>query len=235
MVKKLKDKQVSWKTYTSIFIGVSPMKLVKTVKDEKGDHVPIKVWNPIEKREQEEKLREKKAHGIVLRRTSKYGWASQPYHMETIEGLYAHNISSDRDVPKNKTAFIRVFNEIVEEIKVIIKTPDPRSNYEKGQLKMKNLEAISEALWKIVSTVDGEFKFVARVYGGNANRYGVTFETLRDAFGIEQIPEQYGDKYTKYLVKNKNMIVGYEKRKTGEEVYIRLVKGDLPLDSQKFL
>lgn len=235
MVKKMKDKQVTWKTHTSIFIGLSPTKLNSTVCDEKGPHVPVLVWNPIEKRMQEEKLRLNKAHGIVLRRTPKYGWASQPYHMKSIDGVFARDISSDTYAPKKKLSFMKTFDKMVQAIRETIKTPvrtRPFPRYEKGQLRMRNLRAICSALWNMASQVDGEFKFIARVYGGNVTRHGVTFKHLRDAFGVDKVPEQYGDGYSTY---NPTMIIGYEKRKNGEEVYLRLVKGDLPVDCQKML
>lgn len=64
---------------SSLFFGLHPTTLgdTKVWSDKKQrDEMLIKVFNPAEDREQEEKFVEAKATGIILRGTNSFGWAS---------------------------------------------------------------------------------------------------------------------------------------------------------------
>ena len=232
-----------WQTFTNLYVGIAPFNLKTSQKDDKGAFVTANVNNLVEKRFQDEKLRQEKSLGVVLRGGQKYGWASQAYVMEHKVGIFAHDISKQFAISPTitKRAFIVLFKELIlaliESLKITHVGLQP--NFMKAHiLQLKRIykepngeSEIHTALYEIIKQTKnnvGSFKLIARAFGGNSDRHGCTFKTLYDARGITRIPEMFGDNYTEYSSKTKNAIVGYEKIYDGSKKYLRLVASDLP-------
>ena len=249
LVKSLVSKRVigtfSWKTFTSIFIGIVPRNLEVNGNsvDQKGPFFTVVVHNTVEKRDQEEKIRKDKSLGIVLRGQQLFGWTSQPYLLEAREGVFAYGVPLEINISSSitKKELKIALNSLIQELIIAVKNKSSNSNlepnYTKGHIAQLNKLAnelndsfVFEQFMSIIKQSKGavqNFTLIARTYGGNVDRYGCTFETLRNNFDVNIIPENFGDNYTEYSYKNKTMIVGYEIQ-NGKTSYIRLKRSDLP-------
>jgi len=203
---------IEWLTPTSIFIGISPLKLDEETK-------LVKVRNPVENRYQEEKFRVGKLNGIVLRGGTKYGWASQPLKLERKPGEYSYQPATKKDE--------------LASLETAIKT-QKKSNGVKPLFDYRHLTQYNKIMGTLPKPIEklkkhfDNYKIVARLYGGGLKRKAITFQTLHDKYNISEIPEQWGDGVTQYSNNTKDFLVGCEYKLDGTLQYIRLKNGDLP-------
>lgn len=212
LVDNESENVIEWLTPTSIFIGISPLKLDEEFK-------VIKVRNPVENRYQEEKFKVGKLNGIVLRGGTKYGWSSQPLKLEKKPGEYSHQPA------KNKEAFASLETAIKTQKKS--NGVKPLFDYRHITQYNRMMVTLPKPIEKLKKAFDS-YRIVARLYGGGLKRKAVTFQTLYDKYNISEIPEQWGDGVSKYSNKTKDYLVGCEYKLDGTLQYIRLQKGDLP-------
>jgi hypothetical protein len=203
---------IEWLTPTSIFIGISPLKLDEETK-------LVKVRNPVENRYQEEKFRVGNINGIVLRGGTKYGWAKQPLKLEKKPGEYSYQPATKKDE--------------LASLETAIKT-QKKSNGVKPLFDYRHLTQYNKIMGTLPKPVEklkknfDSYKIVARLYGGGLKRKAITFQTLHDKYNISEIPEQWGDGVTQYSNNTKDFLVGCEYKLDGTLQYVRLQKGDLP-------
>jgi hypothetical protein len=203
---------IEWLTPTSIFIGISPLKLDEETK-------LVKVRNPVENRYQEEKFRVGNINGIVLRGGTKYGWAKQPLKLEKKPGEYSYQPATKKDE----------FSSLETAIKTQKKSNGVKPLFDYRHLTQYNkiMGTLPKPIEKLKKNFDS-YKIVARLYGGGLKRKAITFQTLHDKYNISEIPEQWGDGVTQYSNNTKDFLVGCEYKLDGTLQYVRLQKGDLP-------
>lgn len=213
LVAKETENVIEWLTPTSIFIGISPLKLSEE------ETKLVKVYNPVENRYQEEKFRVGKINGIVLRGGTKYGWASQPLKLEKKQGEYSYQPATKKED----------FASLEKAIKSQKKSNGVKPLFDYRHVSQYNrmMSALPKPIEKLKKEF-GIYKIVARLYGGGLKRKAVTFQTLHDKHNIKEIPEQWGDGVIEYSDKTKDYLVGCEYKLDGTLQYIRLQKGDLP-------
>jgi hypothetical protein len=236
IVSKSKN-QIKWITPVSIFLGITPTKIIEEEfeKDEKGLYKEVKVFNPIEKRYQNEKLRVGKVHGIVLRGGNIYGWASQPYKLKKLKNEYSFQ-------PKQSGIKVKPENQkdILEELSVLIDALVKNKIAPNTDIKhLKQLHKISQnpsnrcskAIQSVFRKAKGvkEFELVCRMFGGERERTAITFRELYETYKIDTVPEQWGTGFTKYSKANENLLIGYETDLDGNKFYVRLHKKDIPV------
>lgn len=211
---KIVDKEtgIEWLTPTSIFIGISPLKLDEEFK-------AIKVRNPVENRYQEEKFRVGNINGIVLRGGTKYGWSKQPLKIERKPGEYSYQPATKRD----EFASLETAIETQKKSNGV----KPLFDYRHVSQYSRMMDTLPKPIERLKKQFDS-YKIVARLYGGGLKRKAITFQTLYDKYNIKEIPEQWGDGVSHYSSKTKDYLVGCEYKLDGTLQYIRLKKGDLP-------
>lgn len=212
IVDKETENVIEWLTPTSIFIGISPLKLREEEKY-------IKVRNPVENRYQEEKFRVGKINGIVLRGGTKYGWASQPLKLEKKPGEYSYQPATKKDE----------FSSLKTAIHSQKKSNgvEPLFDYRHVTQYNKMMDTLPKPIEKLKKEFDS-FKIVARLYGGGLKRKAIRFKTLYDKYNISEIPEQWGSGVSQYSQTTKDYLVGCEYKLDGTLQYIRLKNSDLP-------
>jgi hypothetical protein len=211
-IDKETENVIEWLTPTSIFIGISPLKLEEETK-------VIKVRNPIENRYQEEKFRVGKLNGIVLRGGTKYGWASQPLKLERKLGEYSYQPATKKD------EFLSLETAIKSQKKS--NGVKPLFDYRHVSQYNRMMNTLPKPIERLKKQFDS-YKIVARLYGGGLKRKAITFQTLYDKYNISEIPEQWGDNFVQYSSKTKDYLIGCEYKLDGTLQYIRLKSGDLP-------
>lgn len=212
IVDKESENTIEWLTPTSIFIGISPIKLPDEFK-------AIKVRNPVENRYQEEKFRVGKLNGIVLRGGTKYGWASQPLKLEKKPGEYSYQPATHKD----EFASLKTAIESQKKSNGV----KPLFDYRHVTQYNKMMDTLPKPIEKLKKEFDS-YKIVARLYGGGLKRKAITFQTLYEKHNIKEIPEQWGDGVSHYSNTTKDYLVGCEYKLDGTLQYIRLKHGDLP-------
>jgi hypothetical protein len=214
IVDKETENSIEWLTPTSIFIGISPLKLEEDFK-------AIKVRNPVENRYQEEKFRVGNINGIVLRGGTKYGWSKQPLKIERKPGEYSYQPATKRDE----------FASLEKAIETQKKSNGVKPLFDYRHLsqykRMISALSLPAPIEKLKKEFDS-YKIVARLYGGGLKRKAVTFQTLYDKYNISEIPEQWGSGVSQYSNKTKDYLIGCEYKLDGTLQYIRLKNGDLP-------
>jgi hypothetical protein len=234
------ENTIRWKTPTSIFIGLSPMKMTTVCKeDEKGAYAMSKVFNPTEHRYQDEKLRKNKILGVVLRGDNMYGWASQPYKLEKKIGefslqpkIYRFNAT----VTPTKSILHEVHVLMTSLLQNIDKRTRIKSLYDKSHLyQLQKIvdgkeDRVPKALNRLFhnSKCVQDFAVVCRLYGGGNQRIAMTFRDLSAIHGINEIPEQWGNGSTTISKETEMMLVGCEIGPDGSLKYIRLFAKDIP-------
>jgi hypothetical protein len=237
------DGVVSWRTPTSIFIGLSPVKLARGCPfDEKGPFATVRVFNPVEHRHQQEKLREGKVIGVVLRGGRIYGWASQPYHLEHKKGEYRFQPSAGRHPPSHAPGSdIRRCVQRLSSL-LLLEATFPRSRRRRIQPLFD--QAHIEQLRDITANIDNRVvravntalrrqkgadacRVVARMYGGGRIRKAMTFQHLYETYHIREVPEQWGDGTVTYSPETASMLIGSELGADGALYYLRLHEKDV--------
>lgn len=211
IVDKETEDVIEWLTPTSIFIGISPLKLDEEFK-------LIKVRNPVENRYQEEKFKVGKVNGIVLRGGTKYGWASQPLKLEKKPGEYSYQ-------PTKKAEFSSLKTAIHSQKKS--NGVKPLFDYRHITQYNKMMDTLPKPIEKLKKEFDS-YTIVARLYGGGLKRKAITFKKLYEKYNISEIPEQWGDGVSQYSQTTTDYLVGCEYKLDGTLQYIRLKNGDLP-------
>ena len=212
IIDKESENVIEWLTPTSIFIGISPLKLEEETK-------VIKVRNPIENRYQEEKFRVGKLNGIVLRGGTKYGWSKQPLKLERKPGEYSYQPATKKD------ELASLESAILSEKKS--NGVKPLFDYRHVSQYKRMIATLPKPIERLKKEFES-YKIVARLYGGGLKRKAVTFQTLYEKYNISEIPEQWGDGVSQYSKKTKDYLVGCEYKLDGTLQYIRLKNGDLP-------
>lgn len=217
--------RIHWRVPTSIFIGIAPLKFANYQKDEKGEFVSVKVFNPAEHRWQSEKLRIGKATGIVLRGGRSFGWASQPLKPDA------------RPDDFMRTLKVKEWGDAISKLKRAARSErNEKSSIEPSHMAQLTKCTIGSRVQKAIARLSKSLvragvvksKLVARMYGGASYRTVSTFGKLYDTLGIDAVPEMWGNGVTSISPKTRDLLVGFETKPDGSITYIRLARADVP-------
>ncbi len=231
---------IKWKTPTSIFIGLSPLKLSDDcAEDEKGKFASVKVFNPTEHRYQDEQIRLGKVLGVVLRGGDIYGWAKQNYKLEKRLGEYSlepkqSGIKIKVDKSKNILPELHTLsNALIENINKPTKSKPLFTASHISQLTKisQNQEnRVAKAINRVFHNAKGveQFSLICRMYGGGRERTAITFKYLYDTHKISEVPEQWGSGVSVYSKETEKILIGAETGLDGKLYYFRLHQKDIP-------
>jgi hypothetical protein len=236
----LEKDTINWKTPTSIFIGLSALKLTdECSEDEKSKHGTVKVFNPTEHRYQDEKLRIGKVLGVVLRGSNIYGWAMQDYKLKKKVGEYSFEpkesniiLAMDKSksiLPELQQLSVALLNNIDKNTRV--KPMFSSAHISQLEKLTKNQEdRVLLALNRVFHNAKGvdKFSIICRMYGGGRERKAITFKNLYEKYKISEVPEQWGDGISVYSKETENMLIGTETGFDGRLYYFRLHQKDIP-------
>ena len=211
-----------WRTPTSIFIGISPLKFAK----KSIQSAAVRAFNPAEHRWQIETVRVGKATGIVLRGGRSYGWASQSVVPEDRAGDYMCNLGSPRTLP----------GAIAKLQRAVLACTDTCASFDtkhKSQLlRLNSLSRPTRAIARLIRSVlragVTRFRFVVRLYGGACTRTVATFGDVARHLKIDTVPEMWGDGRTRISSATRDLLVGFETRPDGTISYVRISRADVP-------